>query len=178
VADTRTYVFTQVEDVTKVHSPDEVPAKRLLALLAAVSTEVAALTTQKAFHVGDLKAALEALTAASTTHFAAIEAVPLAALRQHYTREESKWALEKHVVEDEGKSQDIGWLLVRCFATDEARNSWLHRVPEISVEKRKAACIPEAHAYARDIQALLDDIVRGKHAHKVESSAGGCCIVS
>jgi hypothetical protein len=167
-----------MSDAAAAHSPDEVPTPRLLSLLAALSSHVAALSTQKPLRTAPLRDALSALSAAAATHFAAIEAVPLAALRQQYSREESKWSLEKHVVEDEGKSQDVGWLLTRCFATDAARDSWLHRVPEISVEKRKTSCMPEAHAYARDTQRLLDELIKGTHGAPVVTSAGGCCIVS
>ena len=161
-----------------MHSSEEVPAARLLSLLSALSAHVAALSTQKPYKTAPLLEALAPLDAASRAHWAAVEAVPMAALRQHYSREESKWSLEKHVVEDEGKAQDVGWLLVRCFANDAARDSWLHRVPEISVEKRKSLCIPEAHAYERDTQRLIVELIKGAHGAPVVDPAGGCCIVS
>ncbi len=160
-------------EAAQCHAADEVPTKRLTALLATLSKEVAEHTTQRPLHMADLQAAVAALDAAVTQHFAALEAVPLARLRQLYTREETKWSLEKHMVEDEGKSQDIGWLLTRGFATDAARDAWMHKVPEMSSTKRTEA-IAEAHSYAKHTQQLILDIIIGKHAVPDD----GCCVIS
>jgi hypothetical protein len=120
-----------------------------------------------------------ALTDAAEKHFAAIEAHAMALLRQHFTREETKWSLEKHVVED-GKSADAGWLLARAFNDDAARDDWLHRVPEVSAGRRKEVDLPAAHAYLKGTHAPLADIVAGVHKPATSSGdgAGGCCTVS
>ncbi len=164
----------QLEDESQRHAAQEVPAARQHALLAAVAKEVTEQSTQQPFKMAALQAALVELDAATQAHFAALEAVPFARLRQLYTREETKWSLEKHAVEDQGKSQDIGWLLTRCFTTDAARDAWMHKVPEMSDAKRTEA-IAEAHSYAKHTQQLLEDIIKGEHVPV--QAEGGCCVI-
>ncbi len=171
----------KVADAAKIHSPDEVPTKKLLALFAAVEAEMKALSTQKPFHMHATRQALLALEEASLKHWTAMEAVPLALLRQHYKREEVKWNLEKAIVDD-GNPQDAGWLAARCFDTDAERNEWLHKVPEISGERRKAVALPAAHKYLQDTQRLINEVINGKHHQSATAGTkdpvGGCCVIA
>ena len=108
----------KVPDASKLHSPSEVPSKHLLALLGTVETNIKLRCSQKPFQMAAVKSAVLALEEASVTHFAAMEAVPLAHLRAHWTREEVKKALEKKIVDDgDNDNHDIGWLCARCFST-------------------------------------------------------------
>ena len=166
----------KVPDASKLHSPSEVPSKHLLALLGSVETHIKALSNQKPFHMTALKSAVLALEEASVTHFASMEAVPLAHLRAHWTREEVKWALEKKVVDD-GDNHDIGWLCARCFDTHAQRDAWLHAVPQISVERRKNVAHPAAERYLKETQSKLDSIISGKH-DKVITANDSCCVIA
>jgi len=166
----------KVPDASKLHSPSEVPSKHLLALLGSVETHIKALSNQKPFQMAAVKSAVLALEEASVTHFAAMEAVPLAHLRAHWTCEDVKWALQKKIVDD-GDNHDIGWLCARCFDTHEQRDAWLHAVPQISVERRKNVAHPAAERYLKETQSKLDEIISGEHT-KITTANDGCCVIA
>jgi len=167
-------------DAAAAHSPDEVSKAKLLALLNKLSVTLSARSAQAKFELGADKRALAALAAALEKHFGAVEAVGLEALRAHFTRKETIWTLEKPMVDDGSAKLDAGWMLCRAFPNDEARNEWLHRVPEISVERRKNVDIPGCHAYAKKYQRLLDEILSGKHERSVNVAAetAQCCVIA
>jgi hypothetical protein len=167
-------------DAAAAHSPDEVSKAKLLALLNKLSVTLSARSAQAKFELGADKRALAALAAALEKHFGAVEAVALEALRAHFTRKETIWTLEKPMVDDGSAKLDAGWMLCRAFPNDEARNEWLHRVPEISVERRKNVDIPGCHAYAKKYQRLLDEILSGKHERSVNVAAetAQCCVIA
>lgn len=175
----RTVPRSQADDKSKVHSPKELSKARLLALLASLQAQVAALSTQKPFHMEDTKRTLKALDEATRAHFEALEEVPYAALRHYFTRDETKWSLEKHIVEDAAKEHDLGWLILRCFEDDKARVEWLHRVPAMSLQRAKEVALPEAHAYDAKVHNLLREIITGEHkVHHQATEATDCCVIA
>lgn len=109
-----------------------------------------------------------------------MEAVGLTALRTHFTRKETVWTLEKHLVDDGSAKVDAGWMLCRAFKSDEERDAWLHRVPEISIERRKHVDIPGCHAYQKKFQHLMDEILTGVHERNVSVAAdtAQCCVIA
>lgn len=168
----------QVTDAAELHSPDEAPAKVLAALKKVMGT-LNAMSAQSPFMMADLKVALEALDAVARKHFAGVEAVPIKALRTHFTKKECIWSLEKHLVDDGEAKLDAGWMLYRAFANDAARDSWMHRVPEISSERRKHVDLPACHAYAASTHKLLEEILSGKHERHVSvKEAADCCVIA
>ena len=161
-----------------MHSPDEAPAK-VLAKLAKVARLLGAMSAQSPYMMEDLKAALAALDGVARAHFTGVETVPLAALRTHFSKKECLWSLEKHIADDGEARLDAGWMLCRAFADDAQRDAWLHRVPEISSERRKNVDLPACHAYAEGTQRLLDNIISGKHAqHLAAQDVSGCCVIA